>query len=255
MGAGEPFGYKMAWAAVPTTDTQRVIQAFSLADPIEVSWKEGVAAAYLNYAVCGKSCPHAKGYGDAHRVFVTPPIGQWTLIVGFDLFGTIRNADEAREVFDYFAQISTEFGEVQYFGTSDIVGWDHWLLARNGEVVRAFGYSLDWKEPFWNTGKPTSAEPFDFQGFLQGKKGTEDWYPSENSVMEVARGWSIDPTQLDKLGELESEGYICIISSDPSLVWNVQHNRFLQQIKAVKNTVHRPSKESMTEMIKRFFRK
>ena len=62
------FGYKCAWYAMRTNDTDAVVAALRLDGVVASTWKEGVKAAY------------------AGRVFVTPPLGGWTLTAGWCLF-------------------------------------------------------------------------------------------------------------------------------------------------------------------------
>lgn len=242
----EPFGYKMAWMAIPTRDSNTVISALSLEDPVKVSWSEGVNAAYLKNSICGNACRFAMGYGCMHRVFVCPAIGDWTLVLSFDLFGHVKTAADAQEIAEYMIRLSKTLGEVQYFGTSRTADWHQWLLARNGALVRSFGFCPEWTEPFWNSGQPTSAEKFDFESFMERRYDFDSWSPDESSVMEVAHGWSIDPTQLDEQTETKSNGYACIIGRDPRLLWNIQHERFLDR-------VAKPKQPKFWNQLRRFF--
>ncbi len=56
-----PFGPRMAWLTLDTTDTEAAAAALGLDEAEKATWAEGIAAAYRGSA------------------FVTPPLGDWTL--------------------------------------------------------------------------------------------------------------------------------------------------------------------------------
>ena len=59
-----PFGSDIAWLAVGTKDTAGVAAVLGLQSIREATWADGTAAAHRS------------------AVFVTPPLGDWTLVVG-----------------------------------------------------------------------------------------------------------------------------------------------------------------------------
>jgi len=63
-----PFGPRTAWLALDTTDTEAVATALGLREVQAATWAEGIDAA------------------SRASVFVTPPLGDWTLAVGVVLF-------------------------------------------------------------------------------------------------------------------------------------------------------------------------
>ena len=58
----QPFGPRLGWLALDTTDTNAVVDAIALREAREVTWAEGIEEAYKSL------------------VFVTPPLGDWTLV-------------------------------------------------------------------------------------------------------------------------------------------------------------------------------
>ncbi len=58
------FGPRMSWLAVETTDTQAVAEALEVREPRSATWARGIEAAHRG------------------AVFLTPPLGDWTLAVG-----------------------------------------------------------------------------------------------------------------------------------------------------------------------------
>lgn len=231
------FGYKVGWIAVPIVETAKVIEAFGLRDPIKVSWQTGLEAAYSGWTVRKDMDPESQQYAYfcgtdgcsadksrcLHRIYVSPPIYRWTLLVS-DHF--LVDLDDTEEIVEYLVDLSKKTTVLQHFGTHRGIGLNHWLLARDGVLIRAFGdLSL---ETFWNEGEPTSAEPFDFDRLFQGREDADAddlWLPDEDSVMEVAARWSVNPTRLEAISGIAAEGYVCIASPSIDRIWNVSKRR------------------------------
>src|SRR5690348_17294193 len=67
------FGYKIGWFAIHSTDRDAVVRSLQLSDPTEVTWKAGIQAVYKDaYKLVGR---HS-------AVFVSPPVIDWTFVVG-----------------------------------------------------------------------------------------------------------------------------------------------------------------------------
>jgi hypothetical protein len=166
-----PFGYKCAWYAMRTNDLDATVTAFGLRNSALSTWRSGIDAAY-----CG-------------RVFVTPPLGDWILAAGWDLF--YEGDDPAKSVLPILTRLSDTFGEAQYFATHRVPEAHCWALARVGKLIRAFGYVGERGEITWKAGKPTKAE-------LALDKGALEFPgPDESHVMEVAGAWSVNPCELE----------------------------------------------------------
>ena len=79
----EPFGFKILWFALKTSDPAVVVDAFELREATPANWESGLAAVYES------------ARKDAW-VFVSPPIGGWVLIVGGCLpYPTVQRHDDA----------------------------------------------------------------------------------------------------------------------------------------------------------------
>jgi hypothetical protein len=161
-----PFGSKVAWLAVDTTDTEVVVKALGLRQARSATWQEGLEAAYQG------------------AVFVTAPVADWTLAVGTALFPPDR-----AEVFvkPLLGRLSRQFGEVQYFATHRDVEMHIWARARKGELLRGYGWLGEKNLTLWNEGTPTREE-----------RELGPRIPDESSVMQLACLWSIDPTTLNE---------------------------------------------------------
>jgi hypothetical protein len=179
----QPFGYKVAWLALRTTDTRGAAAAIGLRDIRPANWGEGIPGAY----------------GPA--VFVTPPLSYWTLAVGFSLFHSGVPAPVVKPLLE---RLSRHFGEAHYFATHRVVESHTWARAVRGRLVRGYGWVGDRGETVWDEGEQTPEErDLCFRFFDErSSEASQDGYwarkdlrfPDEESVMRLAGAWSLDPT-------------------------------------------------------------
>jgi hypothetical protein len=193
----EPFGYKIAWFAVRSEDPRKVAAALELTNVQPAGWKYGVAHAY----------------GDVdkdYRVFVSPPVRGWVLALGLPILFEADDHAKTRMI-----ELSRKFGEAQFFGSMRVSDVYVWGKAVDGRVVRYF-YEGDGNRRV--EGKETSEEVgLAFRFFDESSPEAKDpkyWerkdlrFPGEECVLQVAAKWSIDPSQLDKMGLEPSQGLI-----------------------------------------------
>lgn len=109
------FGYKCAWYAMQGNDIDAVVSVLGLKDVTKSTWSEGIQAAYSD------------------KVFVTPPLDDWTLAVGRCLF--YEGDVPAASVLPILTNISRVFGEAQYFASHRVVEAHCWALARGGKLT------------------------------------------------------------------------------------------------------------------------
>ncbi len=172
-----PFGYKTGWAAVRSENAGDVARSLGLVDCREVSWQEGVAAAYSS------------------GVFVCPAVEGWVLAMGQPV---LDGGIDARAL---SAQIGSE---VQVFKTHRVVEAHAWARAGGGALARDFEFVGDTGEITKNFGPVTSVEEA-----LAGAAGCvllpvgpaplDDElleFPTEETVMAIAEAWSVNPTTL-----------------------------------------------------------
>jgi hypothetical protein len=173
-----PFGPRMAWLALDTSDTAAVASAVGLRNIRSANWAEGIDASHQS------------------AVFVTPPLGDWTLVLGRTLFPPDR-----AEVFikPLLERLSRQFGDAQYFCTYREVELHIWARARHGQLVRGYGWLGDKNLTLWDEGAQTKEEKdlgFCSVGDPQGNKSR--WVPDESILMQLACLWSVDPTSLNE---------------------------------------------------------
>ncbi len=189
-----PFGHNVAWLCLSTSDTAAVASALGLSDGrawkrvlAETPWGPGVEAAHQQ----------------AGEVYVTPPVGDWTLAVGAALFQSPeRTATVLRPLLE---RLSLRFGEVQYFANHTDIGLNVWGRAERGRLVRGYSWLGARGVTLWDEGEPTEEElglGFRF-GVGQpprvesGDAGDLAPFP-DDGVLQLAYLWSIDPTSLDQ---------------------------------------------------------
>lgn len=178
-----PFGYKCAWLAISTEDSEAVVQALALRHVHKSGWQKGIESAY------------------GGEVFVTPPLQGWVLVVSSRL-PDIPDRTRPDELAPLVKTLGKKFPQVQYFGTHRVVEYHGWLRATQGEIVRRYAYLGERGETLCDEGKRTEEET------KLGLIYNDCKFPKEQDVMRLAGAWSIDPTTLDELKLGKSEGYL-----------------------------------------------
>ncbi len=137
----------------------------------------------------------------------------------------MRTGDEqgVREVERLIARISAEFGEVQAFATHRVVEYHHWMLARNGALVRSLAYIGESGEVLADSGEPTPVEiGFDWYPLRRDDSDLDEeepedegTWPDEEAVMKVAGEWSINPQLLETFPPAASRGVLARTPAAP----------------------------------------
>jgi hypothetical protein len=176
-----PFGSNMAWVAVASTDTEAVATALGVRNPTRALWWPGVEAAHRG------------------SVFVTPPVGDWTLALGTTLF--FPPDGFAAGVHGLLADLGGRFEEAQYFASHRAFELFVWGVNRGGELERGYGWLGAERRLLWDAGTLTELElALGFQlGAGQPPQVEADGLTAftEDHLFQLASNWSIDPTTLD----------------------------------------------------------
>lgn len=119
------------WLALPTGDQAAVLDALKLSDARPATMKLGFAA-----FVCDS---HGMADDDQQlgRVFVTPQLAGWTLVLGpwYARWGTSWKKEiEATQ------ELSAQFGRAQAYFHDEQTLEGSWVICDGGEVVRAYNY-------------------------------------------------------------------------------------------------------------------
>lgn len=202
------FGYHMAWLAIRTRDTARVLAELRLQGYERANWRTGLGTVY--------SAEHGPS-----RLFVAPPVNGWTLVVGLGLPHPLGK-EFVDKALPLLMQLGSQFIEVQYFLAHPPIDYFAWARIIDGKVVRAYAVGGD--GVLWSRGKPTREERslgqklYEIRGLRKSRSasaGKAIVYPTEAHVMALAGRWSLDPTRL--AGEATAEpglGYIGTLPAD-----------------------------------------
>ncbi|MEV4560178.1 HEAT repeat domain-containing protein [Kitasatospora sp. NPDC049285] len=124
----------LSWLAVRTGDQAGLMDLLDLSAPRPVPFAAGVFAA---------DCDSHGGLDEApldqfRRVFVTPELAGWTLVVG--AWSDPVDSDRADEVLDVCARLSVRYGHAQAYWHSYQNDGSAVLVAERGTVLRRFAY-------------------------------------------------------------------------------------------------------------------
>jgi hypothetical protein len=183
----EPFGYKTAWFAIRSQDRDAVAKALELQAAREVNWQYGVQ--------------HANEYNE-YLIFVAPPVNGWVLAVGMPLVWEMDDYATER-----ITKLSGQFDEAQCFGSVRTSNSYTWARAKDGVLVRHF-YDADGTHK--ESGEYTEEEKTlgaKFSDSSSAEFMEPDYWErkdvvgvEEQTVLQVAGLWSVDPSKLDQMG-------------------------------------------------------
>lgn len=178
----EIFDSPCRWLAVRTTEPRAVQKALKLANPTLCTWAEGLAEAR------------------DRRLFITPPIGEWVLVVGP---GLPDPGDDVDECFHLLTDLSGKLGLVQFFSLNRALGHHAWARLDAGEVLRAYAWV---GHVAWNQGPPSPAElGLGLKCYEYLEPVEKHWDEADDPILQnlerlpmLAARWSVDPAALDE---------------------------------------------------------
>jgi hypothetical protein len=166
------------WLAVKTLKPSAVQAALQLHGPAPCSWEEGMARARED------------------KLFISPPISGWILVVGS---GLPEPADDPDKSFLFLSALSRKLGQVQFFSASRALHHHGWALLDKGRVLRAYAWA---GETLWNQGPLTAAEKELDMQCLEYASGQslfairDALSANTDKVSQLAGRWSIDPAAI-----------------------------------------------------------
>jgi hypothetical protein len=176
------FDFPCRWLAIRCEDQQAVKAALDLANTTSCSWEEGLAEAR------------------ERKLFISPPIGEWILVMGS---GLPEPSDDVDLCFRFLTNLSRKLGHVQYFSANRVLLNHAWARLDMGRVIRAYAWS---NQTLWNQGHITSGEmQLRLKCFDYGESSTKSSYDqteifsiNTEKVPLLAAKWSVDPTAIDE---------------------------------------------------------
>lgn len=178
------------WLAIAHSHPHLVQAALKLHDSTPCSWAEGLHAA------------------QEHRLFIAPPIGPWTLVLGAGLPDPAADADAC---FHFLRQMSAQLGEVQFFSVNRARQQHAWARAVAGEIHRAYAWA---DRTVWQQGAMTPAERdlgLVCYAYGEGPGRVRIGRPhpiatNTERVPLLAARWSVNPASIDLRSVTAAQG-------------------------------------------------
>jgi hypothetical protein len=135
------------------------------------------------------------------RLFLSPPVQGWTLIIGGSLPDPSEDVDRC---FRLLVSLSREIGEVQFFAADRVFNHHSWAKLKEGRVLRAYAWSGVTE---WTQGNPTADERLlgmQFREYGEESKPTDYGEVSPEQInteriLLLARRWSLDPIMASEM--------------------------------------------------------
>ena len=172
-----PFEQACRWLAIRGESLGAVQAALNLRHVVQCSWEEGL--------------------GEAHedKLFISPPISGWILVVGL---GLPDPSDDVDRCYLFLTALSRRLGQVQFFSSNRVLNHHAWVLVEKGSVTRAYAWA---DETVWNQGQMTASErDLEMRCFDYGTEvlftHREILAANAEKVTQLAARWSIDPSAI-----------------------------------------------------------
>ncbi|HWF18382.1 MAG TPA: hypothetical protein VG754_03910 [Verrucomicrobiae bacterium] len=149
-----------------------------------------------------KPCSCLEGLsGDGEqKLFISPPISGWILVIGSALPDPCEDVDAC---FRFLLEVSRKLGHVQFFFANAMLNYHAWAQADGGHINRGYAWA---GRTLWTQGAMTSAESdlgmrcFDYSDPADVPTFSAPDASCNNSdkVHLLAARWSVDPEDLDE---------------------------------------------------------
>ena len=176
------FEHTCRWLAIKSTQVHSVQSALGLHNAIPCSWGEGLSRVVNR------------------KLFISPPIRGWILVVGQGLPDPSEDIDRC---YHFIVRLSRALGHVQLFSADRALNHHAWVMADRGHIRRAYAWG---GETLWNQGDPTSDEVdlglacFKYgeaPGPIDLQRGDSP-VPNSERVTALAARWSFDPSAVNE---------------------------------------------------------
>lgn len=174
------FGQPCRWLAIKANHLSTVQNALHLSAPMPCSWEEGLIEAR------------------EHKLFISPPISGWVLVVGSCLPDPTEDVDKC---YRFLTDLSRKLGHVQFFSANRVLNHHAWALIDKGRVFRAYAWA---GETLWNQGQATAAEKdlklvcYDYVDGRVSFDQKDSLVLNTERVPLLASRWSLDPSSIDE---------------------------------------------------------
>jgi hypothetical protein len=146
------------------------------------SWETGILATQTQLSAC----------------FIPPPVDGWTFAIGLGYFPEPRAGSS--QFLTIIQDLSTQFGDVYYFGSHRVSSYYAWAIARQGKVVRVFACA---DSELFEHGNVTPEE------LAIGYTSVDtNFWADEEHVVQLAAAWTIDALLLDQRTTPQGPGWL-----------------------------------------------
>jgi hypothetical protein len=166
------------WLAVKAVNPSVVQAALHLHRPTSCSWEQGLAEARED------------------KLFISPPISGWVLVVGP---GLPEPSEDPDRCYHFLTALSRKLGHIQFFSVSRVVHHHGWALLERGQVFRGYAWA---DETLWNQGPVTAAEK-DLDMLCLPYASEQNSFAMREALSAncekvnlLAARWSIDPAAI-----------------------------------------------------------
>jgi hypothetical protein len=165
------------WLAIRSNSSSAVQAALKLQRVSPCSWEEGLAES-------------------GEKLFVSPPIAGWVLVVGS---GLPVPSDDIDNCYKFLRGLSKKLGHVEYYSVNRALNHHAWALLEGDRVLRAYAWA---GETLWNEGLVTAAERdlgmvcFDYCSEVSVFTSREALAGDTDKLNQLAARWSLDPATI-----------------------------------------------------------
>ncbi|MEU4536208.1 hypothetical protein AB0G15_15225 [Streptosporangium sp. NPDC023825] len=202
------------WIAVPTGDQAGVMEVLGLSSPRPITFAEA------------QEVIDADAHGDADdrhhlsRVFVTPEVDGWTLVIGAwcDPCGSERHEDVLR----LYKALSARYGRAQAYYYGERGDGSAWLVAERGNVVRRYAATGEADDERLTLGDPLPQEKerrlelgLPAVGDLRTASGeqVEEWrWSAFHLAPEIAAAYGVSSFTLTRETKVRGTGVLALTS-------------------------------------------
>lgn len=194
-------GCSTSWLAIPSGDRT------GIADVLGLSGERLVTFALGHSVVLHDS----DDWPDCRRVYVTPEVDGWTLVVG--PWCNPVDAERAGEVLDSLVELSRRYGLAQAYYFGEHGGGSGWALAEKGAVVRRFDASTWGDEQLPELGGQLPEEAALHAEWAESEAGADDDWEDVAPYMApdlALRLGSVSPFALGPQTRVRGHGVVAL---------------------------------------------
>lgn len=147
-----------------------------------------------------KPCSWVEGMACDEKLFVSPPVKGWILVVGAALPDP---SDDVDACFRFVQYLSRKLGKVQFFSVNRVLHYHSWIRVEGSKVVRAYAWA---GKTLWNQGALSAPEKeldlkcFDYceAAEVAGFGQPDVLALNVDKVPLLAARWSLDPARIEE---------------------------------------------------------